>query len=489
MFQTLRHKVPGYAENRFWSCVYQFLSLINTAFMTYITAWAGYRAADCFGATPVLGGMLGMITSLSGIDLISQNIGLYNADAPLASILRSGKGGVLAVIAGVYILSMVEKHLRKRMPESADIVLTPTLTLIICVVSYGLLLMPAFGWISSLIADMVEKICSGENIIIRMIAGFISSALFLPLVAAGMHHGLVALYAVQLQSFGMVTLYPALAMSGAGQVGAAMALAEKARKTGNNRLLSVINGAIPAGILGVGEPLIYGVTLPLGKPFLTAGLGAGFGGAIVMAARVASTTWGPSGALGTFVMTAGPDGAVHGILWYIAGLLISCGMGYLITRFSMKDEEIAPRQAEAQQAERNQPASPEAELFEESSGIFAPVFGQLIPKEEIPDKAFASGSMGETIGVIPSDGTVYAPCSGSIAYVADTKHSFGIVADDGTELLVHIGIDTVGLNGRCFECDLAEGQKIRKGERLMSFDIEKISEAGLSPIVIVIRVG
>ena len=157
----------------------------------------------------------------------------------------------------------------------------------------------------------------------------------------GMHHGLVALYTVQLNTFGYVTLYPALAMAGAGQVGAAIAIYLKAKKIGNNRLCSVITGALPAGILGVGEPLIYGVTLPMGKPFLTAGLGAGFGGAFVMAMQVAATAWGPSGLLGLFVMTAGPHGVAASVGCYAIGLVICYIMGFIVTNVMVTNEEVA----------------------------------------------------------------------------------------------------------------------------------------------------
>ena len=161
------------------------------------------------------------------------------------------------------------------------------------------------------------------------------------MVAAGMHHGMVALYSIQLQELGFITLYPALAMAGAGQVGAALALLKKVKKK-DLRLSSVIRGALPAGFLGVGEPLIYGVTLPLGKPFITAGLGAGFGGAFVMLMQVASTTWGPSGLLGIFVMTQGPQGAVKSIICYLIGLLISYVMSFIITYFFVKIDAEVP---------------------------------------------------------------------------------------------------------------------------------------------------
>ncbi len=352
--------MPNYAESSFWSIVYNLLALINAAFLSYLTAWAGYRAAEKFGATPILGGMLGMITGLGNIDTISQILGLYDEVQPLDSILRAGRGGVLAAVIGVWCLSYVEKFIRKYMPESLDIMFTPLLTLIVCSVPYILVVMPITGYISTGLCWIVQQVCMSESLIMRIVAGYISTALFLPMVAMGMHHGLVALYSVQLETvamgmhhglvalysvqletLGYVTLYPALAMAGAGQVGAAIAIYLKAKKVGNTRMKEVITGALPAGILGVGEPLIYGVTLPMGRPFITAGLGAGFGGAFVMALQVAATTWGPSGLLAIFVMTAGPSGATASVACYVVGLLISYVMGFLITNAMIKPEEVA----------------------------------------------------------------------------------------------------------------------------------------------------
>ena len=339
--------VPDYDHIKVWNIIYNLLTLFNISFMTYLTAWAGYRAAERFGATPIIGGMLGMITSLDGINTIAQLLGLYDENNPLSSILRSGKGGVLAVIAGVFLLSIVEKKIRARMPESVDIIFTPLLSLMICAIPYILVIMPMFGFVSSGIVWVFSQLCLSTSIVVRMIAGYVSAALFLPLVAAGMHHGMVALYSVQLQEIGYITLYPALAMAGAGQVGAAIALWIKAKRVGNKDLCSIIAGALPAGFLGIGEPLIYGVTLPLGKPFITAGLGAGFGGAMVMAMEVASTTWGPSGILGIFVMTEGPCGAVKSVLIYVAGLCISYVCSFIITSIFYNERELLPEEDEA----------------------------------------------------------------------------------------------------------------------------------------------
>ena len=331
---------PNYADNKVLMLVYQLLAMINTAFLTYITAWAGYRAAEVFGGTPVLGGMVGMITTLANINTISQIIGLYNDAQPLDAILRAGRGGVLAVVIGALILSKVEKWIRSWMPDALDIVFSPILTLVIVLIPYIVLIMPATGLISTGLCWIVEQVCMSDVVFVRIIAGFISSMLFLPMVAVGMHHGLVALYTVQLEAMGYVTLYPALCMAGAGQVGAAIAIWLKCKKVGNKRLQNVITGALPAGILGVGEPLIYGVTLPMGKPFITAGIGAGFGGAFVMAMQCAATAWGPSGLLGLFVMTKGPLGATTSLACFLAGLVISYIGGFIVTNFFVKDSEV-----------------------------------------------------------------------------------------------------------------------------------------------------
>ena len=171
--------VPDYADNDFWNLVYQFLTLIQTAFMTYITAWAGYRAAERFGATPIIGGMLGMITSLDGINSISEILGLADKETPLSSMLHSGKGGVLAVIFGVLIMSYVEKWIRARMPESVDMIFTPFLTLILCVIPYVLIILPLFGFVSSGIAWVFGEVCMSESIFVRLLVGYVSAFLFL----------------------------------------------------------------------------------------------------------------------------------------------------------------------------------------------------------------------------------------------------------------------------------------------------------------------
>ncbi len=497
--------VPEYESNSAWAFLYQILSLINSSMMSCLSAWAGYRAAWRFGGTPILGGMLGMLSSLDGINKVASIMGLYNSEIPLDSVLCSGKGGVLAVIAGALLIAYVEKAIRRVVPESVDVVFTPLLTMLLCVIPYVVFIMPLFGYASGGIVWLFGRACLSSNMFVRAISGYLAAAAFLPLVATGMHHGLVALYSVQLQELGYVTLYPALAMAGAGQVGAALALWKKAKKAGNSDLCSVIAGALPAGVLGVGEPLIYGVTLPLGKPFLTAGLGAGFGGAFIMVTQVAAVNWGSSGLLGAFLMTAGQGGPVRSVLCYLLALAISYVGGYVITDLLYREELNFETALSADQAAAVR-SSAFARLCRKKSrtiragerlmtvgrrgaaslALSAPVGGETVPMKQIPDIMFSSGVIGSCIGIMPDSGHILAPCDGVVAEIADTNHALTFRTTDGTEILLLVGLDTFMLGGDGLTPLIKEGDTVAAGQGVMEADLEKIKSAGLSPVIITV---
>lgn len=331
--------VPGYTESPVSAAAYFLLSLVSTAFMSFMPAWVGYSACRQFGGTAILGGMLGMITGLSGVNDLAQTLGLYNAADPAASILCSGRGGVLAAILGGWLLARLENWLRKRMPKSVDMVLTPFCTLLLVLVPYLLLVMPLTGLISTVLCGGVRLVCMSEHPVVRILAGYGCTAVFLVAVMMGMQYAFVALYAIELDTYGYVTFFPTLAMAGAGQVGAGLALLLKARQVGNHRLVNVTAATIVPGLMGVGGPLLYSVTLPLGTPFLTACLGGGFGGAFIMATGVASSGWGASGLLAIPMMGAGHLGTM-GMLLYVLGLLISCVMGFLLTWFFVPNSRV-----------------------------------------------------------------------------------------------------------------------------------------------------
>ena len=325
----------GVIAGQAWTMIQLLFSLTGGAFLSYFAIYTGIRSAEVFGATPALGGMIGAISIGGNIVEISKMIGLYNEAIPLESILTTGKGGIIGVIFGVWVLSKIEKNIRKRVPDVLDLIVTPFTSLLIGGLLFIFIIMPIAGFISDGLVSVLTIIINSTNPVIRVISGFVLSALFLPMVLLGLHHGLIPIYAVQLETFGGVSLFPVLAMAGAGQVGAAIAIYLVAKKVKNRRLQGVITGALPAGFLGVGEPLIYGVTLPMGKPFITAGLGAGFGGAYVMLTQVMANAWGPSGLVAIPLMQG-----TSGMMNFFFGLVISYIAGFCITKIVIKDEDV-----------------------------------------------------------------------------------------------------------------------------------------------------
>lgn len=325
----------GMVSGNFFVMLQLILSLLGSAFLGYFAIYTGIRAAEVFGATPAFGGILGGISIGANIVEISKMMGLYNEEVPLESVLTTGKGGIIGVIFGVWILSLIEKNIRKRVSDVLDLIVTPFTSLLLSGIVFIFLIMPAAGFVSDGLVAVLSVIINSANPVIRVVSGFLLAALFLPMVLLGLHHGLIPIYAVQLEQMGGVSLFPVLAMGGAGQVGAAIAIYLMAKKVGNNRMKGIITGALPAGFLGVGEPLIYGVTLPMGKPFVTAGIGAGFGGAYAMLTQVMANAWGPSGLVAIPLMQGGA-----GMLNYLIGLVIAYVGGFVVTKIFIKEKDV-----------------------------------------------------------------------------------------------------------------------------------------------------
>lgn len=282
------------------------LKIIGNAVFFGLSLFVGVNAAKEFGGSPMLGGAMAAI--LTHPDLAKVTIG--------GKALVPGRGGVIAVLLVVAFSSWLEKKLRKFVPEVLDLFLTPLLTLLISGFVALLVLQPAGGAISDAIGNTVKVAIKGGG----AFTGFILAGTFLPLVMTGLHQGLTPIHADLLKTTGQTLLLPILAMAGAGQVGAAIAVLVK---TKNNRLKKTIWSGLPIGILGVGEPLIYGVTLPLGKPFIGACIGGAFGGAFIAAMKVGAIAMGLSG-LPLAALVSSPAK-------YIIGVIIAYAGGFIAT--------------------------------------------------------------------------------------------------------------------------------------------------------------
>jgi len=292
------------------------LNAIGGGFISYLAIMVGYNAAKEFGGSPVLGALAGILIINPAIDGIKL----------FGMALVPGRGGLIGALLAAIFIAIVEKKVRKYVPQALDIIVTPTVAVLVTGIVTYLVLMPIGGFISDIITKGLTSLLDMGGVV----AGFVLGATFLPLVVTGLHQGLTPIHLELINKLGSDPLLPILAMGGAAQVGAAFAIYFKTKK---KRLKRAIGGALPSGILGIGEPLIFGVTLPLGRPFLTACLGAGVGGAFQAAFHVATIAVGVSGLPLAFLVVTGK------IALYLVGVLVSYLAGFLFTYlFGFKDE-------------------------------------------------------------------------------------------------------------------------------------------------------
>ncbi|MDJ0464914.1 PTS transporter subunit EIIC [Streptomyces sp. H27-C3] len=297
------------------------LASIASGFMALIAVFVGFNTAREFGGTPILGGAVAAIIVFPGV----ANIEAFGQK------LSPGQGGVLGALGAAVLAVYVEKWCRRWVPESLDVLVTPTLTVLVSglVTIFGLMFLA--GEISTAIGDFANWLLANGG----AGAGFVLGGLFLPLVMLGLHQALIPIHATLIEQQGFTVLLPILAMAGAGQVGAAAAV--YLRLPRNTSIRRTIRSALPAGFLGVGEPLIYGVSLPLGRPFVTACVGGAFGGGFVglfnqLGDQVGSTAIGPSG-WALFPLMDGNKGLGATIAIYAGGLLVGYLAGFLATYF------------------------------------------------------------------------------------------------------------------------------------------------------------
>ncbi|MGL5042284.1 MAG: PTS transporter subunit EIIC [Culicoidibacterales bacterium] len=301
----------------------------------------GYNAGKEFGGTPVLGAIAGALIfapALAGI-AAKGDVAAIPLVLPVLNItLKAGLGGVIGVIFATYVFVAIEKQVRKIVPAILDLFLVPLITILLGSVVTLFVIMPLAAQLMNLITYLLIDIALLKG---GIVGGYVLSATFLPLVMLGIHHGLTPVHADLIKETGQTVLLPILAMAGAGQVGSAIAVYLKTKDKGMREL---IGSALPAGFLGVGEPLIYGVSLPLFYPFITACLGAGFGGALIALAPMFT------GGLSVGAIAIGPSGLVllplinNGLwLWYLAGLIASYTGGFLLTYFFGFKEEMLER--------------------------------------------------------------------------------------------------------------------------------------------------
>ncbi len=439
----------------------------NTAYV-FLPILIAYSAAKVFGGNPYLGAVIGMLmihpdlqnawTVASEGVLRTQKVwfGLYEVD------LVGYQGHVIPVIIAVFVMCMIEKKLHKIVPAMFDLFVTP----LVSVFATGYL---TYSVIGPVFVAIENGIIGGVQQLIALpmgIGSFLMGGLYSTTVVAGVHHMYTVIDVGQLGLYGVTYWLPLASAANIAQGAATLAVA---LKTKNQRTKSMAVPSAMSCFMGITEPAIFGVNLRFFKPFICGAIGGACGALYASIVGLGASGTGVTGIFGLLL-------CLHDPLNYIIMFLIAAGASFALTwMFGYKDPEEPVKPAEKEELAETASA---VHMETEPNAVYAPVEGRVIPYTEIGDETFASGALGAGVGIVPAKGEVVAPFDGEIAMFFDTKHAIGLVSESGTEILIHVGINTVELNGKHFRALKESGAKVKAGERLLEFDMDAIKEAG-----------
>ncbi len=505
LVEALGKFIPSF-EGSDW---YGFLDMVaNTAF-AFLPVIVAVSAARVFGGNQFLGAVIGLLMIHGGLlngwnvgseEAINSFFGITTGKIPtwnlfgnlkiggytLGSISRHGyQGHVIPVVIAVWLMCKIEKWLHKHTPEMLDLFIVPLVTVFVTALATFIVIGPIFAQLENWVLD-------GAKILVKNVFGAMIMGAIYPLtVVMGLHHMYNVIEAGMLSSAAKLnTWMPIASAANFAQFGACLAVGIKAR---NMRTKSVAVPSSLSAALGITEPAIFGVNFRFMKPFLC-GMAGGAAGAVFGAITgIGAKSYGVTGIPGYLT--------IDNQLLYTILLLIAGGVAFILTWFVWKEEpaegggDVAEKAAAGAGEASELPGAVKASgeevtkktVISSSAGEIAlPTPGKVIPYTEIPDPTFASGALGQGIGVVPSEGVVFAPYDGEISSVADSKHAIGITGAEDQELLIHVGVDTVEMKGDGFKTFVEEGDKVTKGQKLMEFDIEKIKAAGHPDTVVVL---
>lgn len=463
----------------------QILSAAGDSLFYFFPIFLGYTSADKFGMNKLLGMAIGATLvhpTIVGLKSAEPLFTLF-AGSPIATnvtttflgipvLMVSYTSSVMPIIAATFFGARIEKFFKKIVPDVVKMFVVPAATLSITVVLTLLLVGPAVTWVSQLIAAGITAV----QRISPVLTGFVVGGLWQVLVVFGLHHALVPIGLNNLMTQGFDNLVSYMAAVPFATMAVVLAVYVR---TKDKKLKSIALPAAISSFFGVSEPSIYGVTLPLKRPFIITLFSAGVGGALLGAFGCMRYT---QGGMGLFNIPAfiNPNLASLDMTFYgvFVALAVSMVVGFALTFFFG-----VPAEATAQNtADATSDVQAEGQVKQEV--FVAPVAGAVVALEDVDDEVFASGSVGKGIAVKPSEGTVVAPADGEVTMLFKTGHAVGITTASGAELLIHIGIDTVQLNGRGFTPQVKAGDAVKKGQPLVTFDRALLTSEGYDDTVI-----
>ncbi|WP_338708701.1 beta-glucoside-specific PTS transporter subunit IIABC [Paenibacillus amylolyticus] len=389
-------------------------------------------------------------------------------------ILMNYSSTVIPIILAVIVMSKLEKFFNKTLHDSVKNFVTP-LFLLVIMVPLTLLVFGPFGVYvgNGIAAGLVAAFGFSP-----LLAGAVMGASWQLLVIFGIHWGLIPVFINNVAVYGQDGVKPAATASIFAQTGAAFGVM---LKTKNKKLKTLAGSSTLTALFGITEPAIYGVTLPLKRPFIAGVIGGAVGGAIIGQAGTLAFASGAPGLL-TLPIFYGPGG--QGFPGLILGIVVSFVVSAVLTyimgfKDPVEEETKTEPTTSAQQSVRATNASDE--------NVFSPIEGTIVELSEVPDPAFASGAMGKGIAIEPTVGRVVSPFDGTVTVAFKKKHALAVVSDTGAEILVHVGVDTVKLDGQHFVSHIKEGDRVQAGDLLLEFDIAQIKAAGyhtVTPIIV-----
>jgi len=466
ILEGLSKAIPGLSQSGTYTIFYIFS---NAAFV-FLPILVAVSAARVFGGNLFLGAVIGMIMihsdlvnawSVASMTAAGQAIptaevwfGLY--EIPLVGY----QGHVIPVIIAVWLMCKIEKWLHRHVPEMIDLFVTPLTT--VCVTGY--LTLTIFGPIFSTLENWV---LNGMQVLITIPFGIGAALMGLvyPLtVVCGIHH-MYNVVEVGMLSNGLNTWMPIASAANFAQGAACLAVA---LKTHNRKFKSLALPSALSGFLGITEPALFGVNLRFITPLVSGMIGGAAGSVVAYLFGIGATAYGVTCLFG-FLTTTGYT------IPYLIELAVSFAVAFaaccVLYREKNQEKEV-----------KKETASQQPSITCEPGVVYAPIRGQVVPMEEIPDPTFASGVLGVGCGIVPEEGEVVAPFDGAISSAAATAHAVGIESPDGIELLIHVGIDTVSLDGKGFRLLCAQGDQVKAGQPILRFDLDVIRKAKLSTV-------
>ena len=474
-------KIPGLGfGNSDW---FAFLDTVaNTAF-AYLPVIVAVSAARVFGGNIFLGAVIGLLMihsaflngwNVANTEAINSFFGVTDGVIPrwhlignIVTIQRSGyQGHVIPVIIAVFLMSKVEKWLHKHVPEMIDLFVTPLTTVFVTAFFTLWIIGPIFATAETYVLAFAKVLVRNP------IGAGLMGALYPWTVVMGLHHMYNVIEAGMLAETGLNTWMPIASAANFAQFGACLAVGLKAK---NQKTRSVAIPSSMSAALGITEPAIFGVNMRFFKPFIAGMIGGAVGALVAAFMGIGATAYGVTGIPGYLT--------INNALLYTIILAISGGLAFFLTGVRWKED--APKKAAAAPAPTV--AAPTNAIISCNAGkVIAPAIGTVVAQADIPDDTFASGVLGEGVGINPTEGVVFAPFDGEVTSVADSKHAIGLANEAGMEVLIHVGVDTVAMNGEGFDDKVAEGDKVKAGQVIMTFDREAIKKANHPDCVVVL---